>query len=130
MRAPQRRKNKLMKADTHPTYHLNAVIKCANCGHEFKTGATKESIQVEICSQCHPFFTGKNVLIDTEGRVDKFRMKMEGAVGKKKKVRTKKTLEERVNEEIAIQLEKEAGVELKKAKKPVKEETVSEESND
>ncbi|MBU0981318.1 50S ribosomal protein L31 [Patescibacteria group bacterium] len=105
-----------MKANTHPQYYLNAVVKCANCGHEFKTGATQESIQVEICSQCHPFFTGKSVLIDTEGRVDKFRKKMEEASGKKKKVRKKKTLEERVNEELSTQLDKETSKKEKKVK--------------
>lgn len=122
-----------MKADIHPQYHLNAVIKCANCGHEFKTGATQESIQIEICSKCHPFFTGKKVLIDTEGRVERFRKKMEGAQGKKKKIRKKKTLEERVNEEIADQLAREAikeeAAKPKKAKPaPKKEEAKVEET--
>lgn len=91
----------------HPTYHSEAVIKCLNCNTDFHYGGTRDDIQVEICSQCHPFYTGKKVLIDTEGRVDKFRLKMEGAEGKKKKTRHKKTLEEKVNEELAAQLKKE-----------------------
>lgn len=96
-----------MKTDLHPTYHSNTGIACANCGHSFPIGSTKEGIRVEICSHCHPFFTGKKVLIDTEGRVDKFRQKMAGASTKEKKIRKKKTLEERVNEELAVQLSKE-----------------------
>lgn len=78
-------------------------------------GSTKESIQVETCSACHPFFTGKKTLLDTEGRVDKFRQKMAASAAtkdvKKSKVRRKKTLEERVNEEISAQLKKEKSLE-------------------
>lgn len=96
-----------MKTDVHPKYFQEAGINCANCGHTFPIGTTKEGIRVEICSNCHPFYTGKKVLIDTEGRVDKFRQKLAGATGKEKKVRKKKTLEERVNEELADQLKKE-----------------------
>ena len=96
-----------MKTDTHPKYFADGKIVCANCNHEFPIGTTKEGIRVEICSQCHPFFTGKKVLIDTEGRVDKFRQKTAKATGRDKKVRKKKTLEERVNEELAEQLKKE-----------------------
>ena len=102
-----------MKTDIHPTYNTNSTIQCANCGHEFKLGTTKEGIRVEICSHCHPFYTGKKVLIDTEGRVDKFRQKLAGATGRDKKVRKKKTLEEKVNEELAIQIEKEKARESK-----------------
>ena len=62
-----------MKKDIHPAYVL-AKVRCA-CGHEFLTGSTKENIRVEICSKCHPFFTGKQKLIDTAGRVERFRRK-------------------------------------------------------
>jgi len=62
-----------MKNDIHPPY-LEATVRCA-CGHEFVTGSTKESIRVEICSKCHPFFTGKQKLMDTAGRVERFRRK-------------------------------------------------------
>lgn len=96
-----------MKQDIHPKYFTDSKISCANCGAKFDYGTTKEEIRVEICSQCHPFFTGKNVLIDTEGRVDKFRQKMASAVKRDKKTRKKKTLEEKVNEEISSQLAKE-----------------------
>jgi large subunit ribosomal protein L31 len=95
-----------MKTGIHPTYHSPADISCANCGAKFQTGAAKAEIRVEICSKCHPFYTGKKMLIDTEGRVDKFMKQMESATGVKKKERKKKTLEERVNEQLADQMEK------------------------
>ncbi|HOM03573.1 MAG TPA: 50S ribosomal protein L31 [Acetivibrio sp.] len=60
-----------MKEGIHPKYQ-QTVIKCA-CGATFETGSTKEKINVEICSSCHPFFTGKQKLVDTGGRVDKFK---------------------------------------------------------
>ena len=96
-----------MKTDIHPKYFSDATITCANCGHVFELGGTHQEIKVEICSQCHPFYTGKKVLIDTEGRVDKFQQKRAGAGGKVKKDRRKKTLEERVNEEISAQIARE-----------------------
>lgn len=61
-----------MKKDIHPEYFPKAVIKCA-CGNKIITGSAKEKIVVEICSACHPFFTGKKRLLDTAGRVEKFR---------------------------------------------------------
>lgn len=62
-----------MKQEIHPDYK-QTVIKCA-CGATFETGSTKENINVEICSKCHPFFTGKQKLVDTGGRIDKFKKK-------------------------------------------------------
>lgn len=62
-----------MKNGIHPEYKVGTV-KCA-CGNEFETRSTIGDIEVEICSQCHPFFTGKQKLLDTAGRVDKFRKK-------------------------------------------------------
>jgi len=62
-----------MKADIHPKYE-KVMVKCA-CGNEFETKSTKGSLAVEICSECHPFFTGKEKLVDTAGRVEKFRKK-------------------------------------------------------
>lgn len=73
-----------MKADIHPKYY-EAKIECA-CGMVHKVGSTKESIEVEICSHCHPFYTGKEKLIDTAGRVEKFKAKL----AKKAPVKTKK----------------------------------------
>jgi large subunit ribosomal protein L31 len=71
-----------MKKDIHPEYS-DASIKCA-CGSEIKTRSTKDSINVEICSQCHPFFTGKQKLVDTAGRVEKFKKKYAKIQEKKK----------------------------------------------
>lgn len=62
-----------MKPDIHPEY-VDTVIKCA-CGAEYHTRSTVPNISVEICSNCHPFYTGKQRLMDTAGRVDKFNRK-------------------------------------------------------
>lgn len=60
-----------MKADIHPQYFPNATVTCA-CGTTFTVGSTKKEIQIEICSQCHPFYTGQKKLVDTAGRVERF----------------------------------------------------------
>ena len=67
------REVKIMKPDIHPEYH-EATVVCA-CGATFNTGTTKkgDTIKVDICSKCHPFFTGRQKLVDTGGRVDKFK---------------------------------------------------------
>ena len=62
-----------MREGIHPEYK-KTTIRCA-CGETFEVGSTKENIQVEICSKCHPFYTGKQKLVDTGGRVDKFNKK-------------------------------------------------------
>ncbi|AEH22367.1 50S ribosomal protein L31 [Thermodesulfobacterium geofontis OPF15] len=63
-----------MKKGIHPQYFEDAIVKCA-CGNEFKVGSTKKEIRVEICSKCHPFFTGEMKFVDTEGRIEKFMKK-------------------------------------------------------
>ncbi len=62
-----------MKKGIHPEY-VDCRVTCA-CGNTFMTRSTKKEIRVEICSQCHPFFTGKQKLVDSSGRVEKFRKK-------------------------------------------------------
>ncbi len=62
-----------MKKDIHPKYE-KATISCA-CGNSFETGSTKKNMKVEICSACHPLFTGKQKIIDTAGRVERFNKK-------------------------------------------------------
>ena len=62
-----------MKTDIHPKFK-QTTVRCA-CGSEFATGSTVDNIRVEICSKCHPFFTGKQKLVDTAGRVERFRRK-------------------------------------------------------
>ena len=64
-----------MKSDIHPKYQQTSIT-CA-CGNVVEVGSTKTDIRVEICSQCHPFFTGKQKLIDTAGRIERFRKKYE-----------------------------------------------------
>lgn len=63
----------IMREGIHPEYKV-ATVKCA-CGNTFETRSTRENINVEICSACHPFYTGKQKLVDTGGRVEKFRKK-------------------------------------------------------
>lgn len=63
----------MMKEGIHPKYG-EAVVKCA-CGETFTTGSTKQELRVEICSKCHPFFTGKQKFVDSGGRVDRFKKK-------------------------------------------------------
>jgi len=83
-----------MKKEIHPKYFTKAKVTCA-CGNSFETGSTKENLKIEICSNCHPFFTGKQKLVDTSGRVEKFaakqakikKMKETGKSTKGKKVR-------------------------------------------
>lgn len=62
-----------MKKEIHPSY-VECTVTCS-CGSTFKTRSTKKEISVEICSQCHPFYTGKQKYIDTEGRIEKFKKK-------------------------------------------------------
>lgn len=62
-----------MKEGIHPEYY-RTVVKCA-CGNEFETGSTIKEINIEICSKCHPFYTGKQKLVDSAGRVERFRKK-------------------------------------------------------
>ncbi len=73
-----------MKTDIHPKYYPEATVKCA-CGNTFAVGSTKPEIQVEICYKCHPFYTGEEKLIDTAGRVEKFKMRRAKAVTAPKK---------------------------------------------
>ena len=76
-----------MKKDIHPNYFPNAQVKCA-CGTTYTVGSTKEYMEIEICSNCHPFITGKQRLVDTAGRVEKFKKKYEA---KPEAATTKKT---------------------------------------
>ena len=60
-----------MKTDTHPKFY-NAVVTCS-CGNEFNTGSTKPTMRVEVCSNCHPFYTGEQRVMDTQGRIERMR---------------------------------------------------------
>jgi large subunit ribosomal protein L31 len=70
-----------MKTDIHPQYFANAKVVCA-CGNTFTTGSTREEMHIEICSNCHPFYTGHQKLLDTAGTIEKFRKKQSQARAK------------------------------------------------
>jgi large subunit ribosomal protein L31 len=65
-----------MKPDTHPQYYQSKVS-CASCGTEFTVGSTMEELRVDICSNCHPFYTGKQTIVDTAGQVERFQKRLE-----------------------------------------------------
>jgi large subunit ribosomal protein L31 len=71
-----------MKTDIHPQYYPKAKVACV-CGAVFHLGATKPEFEVEICSACHPFYTGKEKIVDVAGRVEKFKARLEKAQGVK-----------------------------------------------
>jgi large subunit ribosomal protein L31 len=80
-----------MKKDIHPKYSDKAKVSCA-CGHTFETGSTESELKVDLCSMCHPFYTGKQKLVDTARRAEKFQAKVAqqktvGAERKGKKVK-------------------------------------------
>lgn len=79
-----------MKTSIHPQYHENIIVTCS-CGNKFTTGSTKQSITVEVCYKCHPFYTGEHRFLDVKGRVDEFQKKMEVAKQYQSTVKTKKT---------------------------------------
>ncbi len=82
-----------MKADIHPTYYKKVVAKCA-CGATYEVGSTMESITTEICAACHPFYTGKQKILDTAGQVDKFLAKVQKAAKAKAKSKASESKEE------------------------------------
>ena len=94
-----------MKTDIHPTYYEDATVTCA-CGNTWKTGSTQKEIRVEICSNCHPFFTGEmNRIVDTEGQVDRFFKKLQARqdyVAEKKARETAKVSPERPVAELEL----------------------------
>jgi len=104
-----------MKTDLHPKYNSAAKVRCS-CGAEFEVGSTKDEIKVEICSNCHPLYTGNKKLVDTAGRVDRFKVKMEKfeALKKQAEARAKKTKEKTEGvEPKATNTEKLAEIEIK-----------------
>jgi large subunit ribosomal protein L31 len=100
-----------MKKNIHPKYHNKAKVVCA-CGNSFETGSTMEEIKTELCSACHPFYTGKQKLVDSSGRVEKFESKLKS---KSSKIVSKKSKKEALAK--------------KRAKKPVKMEKIEKKEN-
>jgi large subunit ribosomal protein L31 len=93
-----------MKKEIHPQYHTDCKVSCV-CGNTFVTGSTEKEIKVELCSLCHPFYTGKQKLVDSARRVEKFEAKIKAktentAAGKK--VKRAKRAEERAKKEVVV----------------------------
>lgn len=95
-----------MKAEIHPTYYPDAKVTCASCGNTWTTGSTKKELRVDICSNCHPFFSGEaQRIIDIEGQVDRFYKKLsarQAYVESKKAKEEAKTSPERPIAELGI----------------------------
>ena len=89
-----------MKKDIHPKYHKDAVVVCA-CGNTYNIGSTIPTIHVEVCSKCHPFWTGEEKMVDMEGRVDKFKRKREA--GDKARLDRIKKIKDKIEKEKARQ---------------------------
>jgi large subunit ribosomal protein L31 len=71
-----------MREKIHPTYYTDAKVVCASCGSTWTTGSTRKSIHVEVCSKCHPFFSGEQArMLDVEGQVDRFYKKLQARQG-------------------------------------------------
>lgn len=96
-----------MKKEIHPVYYPKAKVRCA-CGNTFTVGATRETMAVEICSHCHPFYTGTEKLIDIAGRVEKFRTRLRAAEARsgeakarQEKAKSKSVVEKAVKKSLA-----------------------------
>lgn len=105
-----------MKKDIHPNYQ-KATVTCA-CGNTFEVGSTVKEINVEICSMCHPFYTGKQKLVDTAGMVDKFKERMEKAKSMQEKALKAKIAKKKSKAKKTTKAKK--AVKAKKAPKPKK----------
>lgn len=113
-----------MKKDIHPQYNSEAKVTCA-CGNSFVTGSTEAELKTELCSACHPFYTGKQKLVDTARRVEKFQERtakkstLSSRKGKTAK-RTAKAFKKSENKEIKVKIDK------SEVKKPARNARVSE----
>lgn len=121
-----------MKANIHPKWNRDAVVTC-NCGNTFTTGAINKTIQVDICSECHPFFTGEMRFVDRQGRVDKFMAKMKKAKTTKgksgKKAKKAQAAEEKDDVKSYRELLREQQSSMRKADKDAKAEEDKTEDN-
>lgn len=102
-----------MKRDIHPKYYKNAKVTCA-CGNSLTTGSTEKNIKIELCSACHPFYTGKQKLVDTARRVEKFKAKIDA---QKQISKTKKGKKVKRAEKAKIRAKKEVKVKIKPEEK-------------
>ena len=116
-----------MKTDIHPTYYSDATMTCS-CGAKYQAGSTTQELKIDVCSACHPFYTGKqDHLIDTTGRVDKFKAKMEKARAYQEKNEPKKV---EVKEEAKKEEAQAEEVKEEVKKKPILEVESSEETTE
>ena len=115
-----------MKKDIHPKLNKECVVTCA-CGNTFTTMSTLPSITVEICSACHPFYTGQSKFVDTEGRIEKFSKRLKVAEEKKKEAEVFKKSKESKKKTGEVSKTVTLKEMLKKAKEEKKEEDNSEE---
>jgi len=109
-----------MKKDIHPKYNVQTKVRCA-CGNTFVTGSTKDEIYVEICSACHPFYTGKQKLVDTARRVEKFeerKSRVAKAAAQRKGKKVKKIAQKKKQKSKSDII-----VDKKSIKKPIKKNT-------
>jgi large subunit ribosomal protein L31 len=90
-----------MKPKIHPKYFANAKIICA-CGNTWTTGATVAEIKVDVCSACHPFFTGEQRIVDTAGQVDRFMKRLERTAGTHEQVRAQQEVQKRQVQETRV----------------------------
>ena len=112
-------KTTAMKANIHPTYYENLKIVCA-CGNTIVAGSTRKELKTELCSACHPFYTGKQKLVDTAGRVDKFMEK----VKKSQAMKNKKVVKSEASEDaMKMPKEKEGAKAAKKTAKATAKKT-------
>lgn len=107
-----------MKKDIHPKYYSEAKIICA-CGNIITTGSTKPEIKVEVCSACHPFYTGKKRLVDTAGQLDRFKKRFEKSSKMKAEIEKKKA-KDMAKKKPKTKLIIKKKISKKKAKKAVK----------
>jgi large subunit ribosomal protein L31 len=94
-----------MKKDIHPEYHKNAKVVCA-CGSEFLAGSTQKELRIELCSACHPFYTGKQKLVDTARRVEKFQERVAKKVAKKHVSKRVKLATKKAAKKVKLEKEK------------------------
>lgn len=122
----------MAKSNTKSLFYPNATAKCTNCGSIYNYGSSIENLSIEICGNCHPFYTGKAVLLDTAGRIDKFQNRMSKIVTDVKVAKTKtrksvQSLSDLIKEDDKPEVAKPAKVKAPKAEVK-KVETVVEET--
>ena len=87
----------MAKEGIHPTYYTDTLVSCA-CGHTFTTGSTVQTIKTDICSNCHPFYTGEQRIVDTAGQVERFMKRLKARKAPSKKKAPRKPLIETIEE--------------------------------